>query len=332
MKTFRQAVNNLNIRRFRTIFQISAFLLIVYGGYLAIDLGSNVPTFTCVFARNSIGNCFLYGFQHRLSIPFDQIISFRGLAILISILWFLAWFIFLNKAWCGYVCPLGTLQDWITALRNKLKIPYSQYSLPAFTRLKKIKYILLALLILFPLGMSNSLLGLPKLSHEFSTAICMICPARVVLPLFNGDTSQLTVDFASVTKMTLTALGMGITGLFLAAAFIKRRFLCFFCPMSAFHYLFSKAGLMGLRKNGKSCTVCGNCTRVCDMEIREIADDVVSKNAVKDDCMMCFKCVAACPEEKCLQVTFLGFPIYEATETGFQRRQKQRENYGTETS
>ncbi len=332
MKKLRQRVDNLDIRRFRFYFQIVMFGVLVYGGYLAVDLGNNLPVFACAFNDKSAGSCFLFALQHRMSLPINQIISFRGLGILIGLLWFIVWFIMFNKAWCGYACPLGTIQDWITSLRTRLKIPYSQYSETGFQRLGKIKYILLALIILVPLGISNSLFGLPKLSHDFSTFFCMICPARTVLPLFSGDPSQLAIDFSSVTKTVLTALGMAITGLFLAAAFVKKRFLCLFCPMSALQYLFSKAGILKLKKAGTSCTACGNCYRACDMGIRSIADDVVSTDMVDEDCMMCFKCVAVCPEEKCLQVTLLGKPIYSATEEGFHRRSQKRILDGTITN
>ena len=175
--------------------------------------------------------------------------------------------------------------------------------------------------------MSNSVFGLPKLSHDFEVPFCMICPGRTILPVFSGDFSQLVIDFSSKTKLVFTALGMSITGIFLAGAFFKRRFFCLFCPMSAFHYIFHKAALLRLSKQGEKCTRCGNCYRACDMGIRAIADDVENKNIVKDDCMMCLKCVAACPEEGCLKVSWLGLPVYESTEEGFFKRMKDK-RYG----
>jgi ferredoxin len=138
--------------------------------------------------------------------------------------------------------------------------------------------------------------------------------------LFSADAGQLAVDFSSKTKMILTALGMTVTGLFFGGAFVKRRFFCLFCPMSALQYLFSKAGLLRMTKDGAKCTRCGNCQRVCDVGIREIAENTDSGNIVQDDCMMCFKCVAACPEEGCLKVGFLGAPVYMSTEHGFYHR------------
>ncbi len=320
MKRIKQIINNSDINRFRFYIQIAAFGLLIYGGYLAIDLGNHLPTFACTFVEKRGGACYLFGFQHQMNIPINQLFTGRGLGILTGLLTFFALFILLNKSWCGFLCPVGTLQDWITRLRIKCRVRYSTYSEGLFSRLKKIKYILLALLILLPLGISNSFAGLPRLPHDFSTPFCMICPGRTVLPIFSGDIGQLIVDFSSRTKMVLTGLGMVVTGLFFTGAFVKKRFFCLFCPMSALQYAFSKAAILKLKKDGAKCTRCGNCYRVCDVGIRDIAEDIVNTDITKDDCMMCFKCVAACPEEKCLRVTFIGVPVYESTEEGFYRR------------
>ncbi len=324
MKRIRQSINNSDINRFRFYIQIAAFGLLLYGGYLAIDLGNHLPTFACPFVEKRGGSCYLFGLQHQMNIPLKRIFTWRGVGILTGLLTFLGLFILLNKSWCGFLCPVGTIQDWITRVRAGCRIRYSSYSETSFRRLKKIKYILLALLILLPFGISNSIAGLPRLPHDLSTPFCMICPGRTVLPLFSGDMSQLVVDLSSKTKLVLTGLGMIVTGVFFTGAFAKKRFFCLFCPMSALQYVFSKAAILKLKKDGSRCTRCGNCYRVCDVGIREIADDIESTNITKDDCMMCFKCVAACPEEGCLRVTFLGLPLYESTVEGFYRRVERR--------
>jgi len=326
MNRLRIAVNNCRISRFRFYFQIAAFVLLVYGGYWAINIGDQLPTFACVFEKGRGGSCYLMGLQHQMSIPFKQLFSGRGIGVLVGLATFIGFFIVFNKSWCGYVCPLGTIQDWVTKFRNKLGIRYSTYSEPVNKKLKSVKYMLLALLILIPMGIGNSFAGLPTLNHDFGVPFCMICPGRTILPLFTGDISQLAIDFSSKTKMVLTALGMAVTGLFFTGAFVKKRFICLFCPMSAFHYIFSKAGLLRLTKKGEKCTRCGNCYRACDVGIREIADDVESKNIVGDDCMMCLKCVEVCPEEGCLKASFLGIPVYESTEEGFFKRMKGQHN------
>ncbi|MFC2173315.1 4Fe-4S binding protein, partial [Acidobacteriota bacterium] len=256
MKKISGFLNRCDINRFRAVMQIAALAVIIYGGMAAIDLGSRLPTFSCPFNETSCGSCYLYGFQHQMTIPAKQIKSRRGLGILTGLITFGLMAILLHKSWCGFLCPLGTIQDLITRLRKKLGVRYATYSEKTFNRLSKIKYILLVLLILIPLGIGNSLLGLPKLSHDFATPYCMICPGRTVLPLLTLDGRQLAIDFSSSTKMILTTLGMMITGVFLAGAFVKKRFFCLFCPMSALLHLFSKGALLRLNKDGDKCTRC----------------------------------------------------------------------------
>ncbi|WP_127477439.1 4Fe-4S binding protein [Sulfurivermis fontis] len=316
MKRIRDAVNSVDLRRFRFWLQLFFFVLLVYGGYLAVNLGQYLPTFACGFNQEGRGGiCYLLPLQHQLAMSWKTLFSWAGLMVLQGFLFFALWFFVLNKGWCGYVCPLGTLQDWITSLRARLGIRYSRYTEGQFRRLSLIKYLLLALMILIPLGIGGALLP-----HDMGTPFCDICPGRMIIPMFTGDFSQLTIDFSTKTTMVMTALGMLVTGLFLAGAFFKKRFFCFFCPMSALHYLLSKPALLRLKKDGAKCTRCGDCYRVCDMEIREIADEVKDPRIMQDDCIMCLKCVAHCPEPGALKATFAGIPIFESTEYGFIKR------------
>ena len=316
MKRLKDAVDQVDFNRFRFWLQLFFFVLLVYGGFFAIELGKSLPTFACGY--NSAGRgglCYLMPLQHQLAWPWPKLFSAAALAILTGFLAFLAWFIALNKGWCGFVCPLGTIQDWITVLRRWSGIRYSRYTLEQYRWLSQIKYALLLLMILIPLGVGGGLLN-----NDMKSPFCMICPGRTLIPLFVGDVSQWSIDFSSKTAMVMTGLGLLVTGLFLVGAFVKKRFFCFFCLMSAFLYLLSKPALLTLRKDGDKCTRCGDCYRVCDLEIREIADDVNNPRIMTDDCTLCLKCVASCPEKGALSARFAGVTIFESTEEGFIKR------------
>jgi len=311
----KHAVDRVNLRLLRFWFQVLMFVLLVYGGWLAIDFGNSLPTFSCGYNRKASGICYFLPLQHQLSQPWSQLFSKEGLTVLGGFGLMLLWFAVLNKAWCGYICPLGTIQDWITGLRKQLGIRYSTYTDEQFNKLKLIKYVLLLVTIFGPLAIGGHLL-----SHDWATPFCKICPARMIMPVFNGDFSQWLVDFSSTGKMVLTALGMFFTGLFLMGSFLKKRFFCFFCPMSALLFIFSKLSLFKLKKEGSKCTVCGDCYRVCDMQIKPIADDVESTDILKDDCILCLKCVSSCPEQGALRVDVLGKTVFESTKHGFVKR------------
>ncbi|MEQ1533482.1 MAG: 4Fe-4S binding protein [Sideroxydans sp.] len=316
LESIRRAVNNVQFNRFRFWLQMFFFVLLVYGGYLAIDFGKHLPTFACGYNKELRGGmCYLMTLQHQLEWPWQKLFSVAGLTVLTGLGIFFLWFIALNKGWCGFVCPLGTIQDWLTDLRRWTGIRYSRYSDGQFQWLMQIKYVLLALMILIPLG-----IGAGWFQHDLKSPFCMICPGRTIIPIFGLDFTQWSIDFSSKTNMVMTSLGLLVTGLFFIGSFIKKRFFCFYCPMGALHYLFSKGALLRLKKEGSKCTRCGDCFRVCDQEIRIIADDVTRKEIMTDDCIMCLKCVAACPEPGALKATFAGIPIFEATEEGFVKR------------
>ncbi len=312
------AVNHVQFNRFRFWLQLFFFVLLVYGGFLGVELGKSLPTFACGYNQEGRGGmCYLMPLQHQLAWPWQKLFSVAGLAVLSGFGVFFLWFIALNKGWCGFVCPVGTLQDWITALRRFFGVRYSRYSEAQFKWLAQIKYLLLALMFLIPLGIGGG-----WFHKDLKTPFCMICPGRTIIPLLAGDTAQLSIDFSTQVNMLMTVLGLTVTGLFFIGSFVKKRFFCFYCPMGAFHYLFSKTALFRLKKDGSKCTRCGDCFRVCDMEIRDIADDVKRKEIMTDDCTLCLKCVAACPETGALQARFMGIPIFTSTEEGFIKRMR----------
>ncbi|MCP4043376.1 MAG: 4Fe-4S binding protein [Gammaproteobacteria bacterium] len=311
----------MNVQRLRLIVQFICFVILTYGALLYIDLGNRLPTFACAYVDDKGGGCFLIGLQHMLSRPFHEFWGDAGIRLLKAIGIFALWAIVLNKAWCGWVCPFGFVQDLLTKLRNLISIDMSRFAWMTRRRYKSVKYILLALLILIPLGIANSVFGMSKLSRDWSVPFCQMCPARVLMPIFNGDFSEVYIDFSSGPGMFLTTVAIVLTGLLFTTAFVKRRFLCSYCPMLALLSFFDKIGFTSLRKNGQRCTRCGNCSRACPMEIREIEEEKTLTNLVTQDCILCTRCVDVCPEDEALQVRFLNIPVYTATEKGFLKRQ-----------
>lgn len=316
MRHIKAMFNRIDWNRFRFWAQLFFFILFVYGGYLGVNLGRSIPAFACPFNTEGYGGgCYLMLMQYHLSWGWERLFSKAGGVALTAFLVFYLWFIVLNKAWCGFACPLGTIQDWIAALRRRLGIRYGRYSEKQFRVLSKIKYVLLALMILIPLGISAG-----WFTRDMASPFCMICPARPIIPSFSGKFDYWKVDFSTTAKMVLTTLGMIVTALFLVGSFVKKRFFCFFCPMSALQYLISRPALLTLRKDGSKCTRCGDCYRVCDMEIKEIADDVTNPRIMMDDCTLCLKCVAYCPEPGALKANFASITFFESTEAGFVKR------------
>jgi polyferredoxin len=256
-----------------------------------------------------------------MSLPIPLLLFAVGGAFLTYLITFCLWTLALNKVWCGWLCPLGFLQDLLTKLREALGINATRFTWLARDGYQWVKYVLLVLMILLPMGIGNSLFGLPKFTEDLAVPFCQICLGKTLLPLFNGDISNLKIDFSSITLIIMTSLSMGIFALFFTASFLKRRYLCSYCPMAALLSLFQKYGLVSLKKDGQKCTRCGNCYRSCPMDIREIADERKKTNLVTQDCCLCMRCVEVCPENNALRATFLGLTIFPSTTEGFLTRQ-----------
>ncbi|MEJ2227165.1 MAG: 4Fe-4S binding protein [Alphaproteobacteria bacterium] len=307
----------MNVQRLRFFVQLISFVLLVYGGSFAFDIGGKLPTFSCVFVDSKGGGCFLVSLQHQLARPIWAFLGGAGLMLLTTLGTVALFAIVLNKAWCGWVCPFGFLQDLMTKLRNLFNIDLSRFSWITSKRYRSVKYIFLAFLVLVPLAIGN--LGL---SREWTAPFCQMCPARPLMPLLEGNFSEFFIDLSSIPGMILTTIAILLVGLFFTVSFIKRRFLCSYCPMLAFLSLFDKVGLLSLKKDGQRCTRCGNCYRACPMEIRAIEEEKVKKNLVTQDCILCLRCVESCPENGALDATFAGFSIFKASEEGFLKRQE----------
>ena len=100
------------------------------------------------------------------------------LPLLMSFAAFFAFFFVIGKAFCGWVCPLGTLQELIGKIGRRFGIGarrFEQGDLGAAKRVRPVKWlILLGLVFLLPL-----LTGLGVTPHSMGNPYCDICPSRV---------------------------------------------------------------------------------------------------------------------------------------------------------
>ncbi len=315
----------MNVQRIRLTVQFFAFILLIYGGAFGIDFGRSLPTFSCAYVGSRGGVCFFMPFQHMLGLPFSAFKGWFGISFLTTVITFVFLVLLLNKAWCGWVCPLGFIQDLLTKLRQFLNIRPARFLWESHDKLKPIKHILLFLMILIPVGIGNSIFGLPNIGHDWTAPFCQMCPARPLLPIFRGDFSQVFIDFSSYARLILSFLAMSLFGLLFAGSFIKKRSLCAFCPMSALMSTLQNKAFFQLKKVHNKCTKCGNCQRVCDMEIRDVCDEDEKEKVVTEDCMLCLKCIEVCPEDKALRATFMGKSVFTSSVEGFLKRQDLQE-------
>lgn len=303
------------------ICQHISFVLLIYGGRLGIHLGSSLPCFACPFVNGCGGHCYLMILQRSrvgFQVTFDYLFSRAGLEVLWPFVVFLLFFVPLSKLWCGWLCPFCLFQDWITMIRKKLGIREMIFSRKTHIRLRPIKYILLVLLILIPLCIANF-----NLHSDWALPFCRICPAKPILPMFAGNFTHFHLDFTNTVTLCFTALSMVITGGLLVGIFFKERFFCLFCPMLGLMHIFRRLSPVRFEKDISGCTGCGNCERICPVDIHEVHLENEKKDVFMQNCMGCMHCVESCPGDNVLSFKWFGFTLFSSSRNYLSLKRKQ---------
>ncbi len=321
----------MNLTILRKLVQLAAFLFLVYGStivgfYTAEKISVAFPALSCAYDTQTADYCTLIPFQHQMDHRLGMIAAQGGnllmalLPTLITLATFVLMFVVLNKAFCGWICPLGFFQEILSIIGQKLGLKRIESLPPKLVdRIRPWKWIILLLLVFgFPL-----LTGLGLTGHELGDPYCQICPSRILTSMATGDTNQLYVDTSSAGYFFLSLLANLIFGLMLAWGLFVRQPFCRICPMLALHAAFRKIGLVRLVKNAKPrCEKCGLCAKACPMDIREIHTDMEHKNVLFADCTLCGRCVEFCPDKDVLQMKYTVLPIFRA-DPGYFKKRKQ---------
>lgn len=171
----------------------------------------------------------------------------------------------LGRVFCGWICPLGLLLEWVDRLRRTLGL--RERTLPRWARWP------LAGLILF-----GSLLAGQPLFEWFSPQSNL---ARLLL-------------FGLAWEALL------LPAIILADLLISRRLWCnTLCPAGVTFGLLARSGLLRVELDPSRCHRCGACLNTCPQG-RSVLQEAVSgrgsRQADPDACLSCGECLDACPE------------------------------------
>jgi len=171
---------------------------------------------------------------------------------------------------CGWICPFGSVQEWLGELGRKLwKKRYNTFVPRKLDRvLRFLRYGVLAW-VLYMTIMTGKL-AFQDYDPYFT--------------LFNLWTGEVALGGALILAATL-ALSL----------FVERPFCKYACPYGAFQGIFNLFRVFGIKRNPKTCISCGACDRACPMNI-----EASTAGTVRDhQCITCLKCTSesACPVE-----------------------------------
>ena len=99
------------------------------------------------------------------------------------------------------------------------------------------------------------------------------------------------------------SIGLVVLGVTVVGSVIYDRFFCkYACPMGALLGAISKVSLFKVRRNESTCTSCHACDKVCPVNVKVSAVDVVQD----PECINCNECVNVCPSKGTLTVSAPG--------------------------
>jgi polyferredoxin len=238
--------------------------------------------------------------------------------------------VFMGRFFCGWMCPLGSLNHWIAAIGSERTTRRGKRLLESnrYKKYQRIKYYI----FFFVLG--AALLGsvqaglldpLPLLARSLGTAVLPTLHTGVLALAAAGRDSGIgVIDVAAQGVYDLFATtvlpfrqahfhGVVFIGLFfLTILMLNRVFTRFWCrgicPLGAMLGIFSRYAIFGLTKNEK---VCNNCNR-CLLSCQGADDPQVGSRWRQAECHLCLNCQAACPEGA---LRFEFFPSRKETKT-----------------
>lgn len=204
-----------------------------------------------------------------------------------------------GRAWCGWICPLGSLLDWLPARRERRLSP----------TWRTLKHLLLMLLLVLAVLGSLSLAGLDPIVLFWRGLATVLLPALGTLtsategmlyqvPALNPAADWLDSLLRGPLPLdqpfflpNLWVLSLMIFVLLLNA--MHRRFWCLsLCPLGALLGWPSRIALFRRQVEAQTCISCGRCRDICPTGT---VDSKAGFSSDPAECVTCLECQEICP-------------------------------------
>lgn len=172
----------------------------------------------------------------------------------------------LRRAFCGYMCPIGAIGEWINAGARRCGVKPRDVPYWLDRVLAKLKYVVLAVILYFTWT-----------AAELEFRVADPCYA-----LISRHGEDITIWAYIVSGAII------VSSLFLLIPFCR-----WFCPLAAVFHPFSRFGLTRIKRSDDACVDCGKCTIACPMAIPVAS----MKTVTSARCISCLECIETCPDK-----------------------------------
>ena len=195
-----------------------------------------------------------------------------GMFLLIA---FLAMSFLFRKSFCSWLCPVGTLSEYLWKLGRRTF--RRNFSLPRWldVPLRGLKYVLLGLFVYVIVRMdADAIAGFLTSPYGLIADVKMLNFFR-----FMSETAAITIGVLAILSI-----------------FIQNFWCRFLCPYGALMGLAALFSPAKIRRNESACIDCAKCTKACPSMLP--VDKLVQIRSV--ECTACLECVAVCPAKDAL--------------------------------
>lgn len=210
--------------------------------------------------------------------------------VLMAIVVFLA--IAFGPVFCGWICPMGTIQEWFGRIGRKVfKKRYNAFVPQKIDRVLRYLRYLVLIWVIYMTAATGTLIF--EAWDPYYT-------------MFN-----LWSDELAWSGVAILALVLGLS------LFVERPFCKYACPFGAVLGITNLFRIFGIRRNASTCINCSLCDKTCPMNIPVSASGVVRDH----QCISCMKCTSdqACPVPKTVELRIGAYTPQTVTADGGER-------------
>jgi len=187
-----------------------------------------------------------------------------------------------GKSFCSWICPVGTLSEYIGEFGDKFqkKLFKKIYRLPRWLDypLRSLKYLLLAFFV-YSIFFMMTLFALEAFLNS---------PYNLISDV------KMYYFFAEISQFALIV----IFALFVLSIFVKNFWCRYLCPYGALLGVTSLLSPNKIHRNEQNCIDCNLCSKACPSQIKV---DKIS-TVISDECTTCMSCVDVCPVADTLEL------------------------------